>query len=62
MVAVHFCVVPGCVDSSSTHPNLAFHHLLLKKKAVKGVQPYGQRTGSQIIPVHFYFLPKSARD
>lgn len=29
---MHYCVVPGCNKSSTTHPNLSFHRLPLKNK------------------------------
>ena len=31
---VHYCVVPGCHNSSVTHPHLSFHRLPLKNKAL----------------------------
>ena len=33
-VMVHYCVVPGCHNSSVTHSHLSFHRLPLKNKAL----------------------------
>ena len=31
---VHYCVVPGCHDSSTTYSHLSFHRLPLKTKGL----------------------------
>ena len=32
---MHYCIVPGCHNSSSVHWHLSFHRLLLKKSILK---------------------------